>query len=98
MFCALYPEQAGRQKNIELIFIFRILTTNAFLQDMEYLRQSDYNTEILRVVSVSVNHWHWTTARGTCTCTGRVTAQGDKDTMTTMVVVIVDDGDQYDDY
>ena len=74
------------------------ITTNAFLQDMEYLRQSDYNTEILRVVSVSVNHWHWATARGTCTCTGRVTAQGDKDTMTTMVVVIVDDGDQYDDY
>ena len=26
--------------------------------------------------------------RGTCTCTGRVTAQGNKDTMTTMVVVI----------
>ena len=65
---------------------------------MEYLRQSDYNTEILRVVSVSVNHWHWTTARGTCTCTGRVTAQGDKDTMTTMVVVIVDDGDHHLDH
>ena len=30
--------------------------------------------------------------RGTCTCTGRVTAQGNKDTMTTMVVVIVDGG------
>ena len=74
------------------------ITTNAFLQDMEYLRQSDYNTKILRVVGVSVNHWHWTTARGTCTCTGRVTAQGDKDTMTTMVMVMVDDGDQYDDY
>ena len=25
-----------------------VFTTNAFLQDMEYLRQSDYNTEILR--------------------------------------------------
>ena len=61
------------------------ITTNAFLQDMEYLRQSDYNTEIL-------------SKRGTCTCIGRVTAQGGKDTMTTMVVVMVDDGDQYDDY
>ena len=36
--------------------------------------------------------------RGTCTCTGRVTAQGNKDTMTTMVVVIVDDGDHHLDH
>ena len=36
--------------------------------------------------------------RGTCTCTGRVTAQGNKDTMTTMVVVIVDDGDHHFDH
>ena len=52
-----------------------VFTTNAFLQDMEYLRQSDYNTEIL-------------SKRGTCTCIGRVTAQGGRDTMTTMMMVI----------
>ena len=62
-----------------------LITTNAFLQGMEYSRQSDYNTEIL-------------SKRGTCTCTGRVTAQGNKDTMTTMVVVIVDDGDHHLDH
>ena len=38
---------------IERIVFIRI---NAFLQDMEYSRQSDYNTEILR------GHWLWTTA------------------------------------
>ena len=81
---------------IERIVFF---TTNAFLQDMEYLKQSDYNTEILRgcqcqCQSLALDN----SKRGTCTCTGRVTAQGGKDTMTTMVVVLVDDGDQYDDY
>ena len=76
------------------------ITTNAFLQDMEYLRQSDYNTEILRgcqcqCQSLALDN----SKRGTCTCAGRVTAQGDKDgTMITMVMVMVDDGDQYDDY
>ena len=33
-------------------------TTKAFLQDMEYLRQGDENTEI----STGVSHWHWTIA------------------------------------
>ena len=63
---------------------------------MEYSRQSDNNTEIFRgcqcqCQSLALNK------RGTSTCTGRVTAQGNKDTMTTMVVVMVDGGDQYDD-
>ena len=66
------------------------ITTNAFLQDMEYSRQSDYNTEILRgcqcqCQSLALDN----SKRGTCTCIGRVTAQGGKDTMTTMVVVVI---------
>ena len=76
-----------------------LITTNAFLQGMEYSRQSDYNTKILRgcpcqCQSLALDN----KKRGTCTCTGRVTAQGNKGTMTTMVMVMVDDGDQYDDY
>ena len=69
---------------IERIVFF---TTNAFLQDMEYSRQSDYNTKIFRGCQCQ---WQSLALdkRGTCTCTGRVTAQGNKDTMTTMVVVI----------
>ena len=66
---------------------------------MGYLREGDENTEIsigcqCQCQSLALDN----SKRGTCTCTGRVTAQGNKDTMTTMVVVIVDDGDQYDDY
>ena len=81
---------------IERIVFF---TTNAFLQDMEYLRQSDYNTEILRSCQCQCQSLALDNSkRGTCTCTGRVTAQGGKDTMTAMVVVMVYDGDQYDDY
>ena len=73
-----------------------LITTNAFLQGMEYSRQSDYNTKIFRGCQCQ---WQSLALdkRGTCTCTGRVTAQGNKDTMTTMVVVMVDGGDQYDD-
>ena len=72
------------------------ITTNAFLQDMECSRQSDYNTKIFRGCQCQ---WQSLALdkRGTCTCTGRVTAQGNKDTMTTMVVVMVGGGDQYDD-
>ena len=63
---------------------------------MEYSRQSDYNTKIFRGCQCQ---WQSLALdkRGTCTCTGRVTAQGNKDTMTTMVVVMVGGGDQYDD-
>ena len=53
---------------------------------MECSRQH-YNTKIFRGCQCQ---WQSLALdkRGTCTCTGRVTAQGNKDTMTTMVVVI----------
>ena len=63
---------------------------------MECSRQH-YNTKIFRGCQCQ---WQSLALdkRGTCTCTGRVTAQGNKDTMTTMVVVIVDDGDHHLDH
>ena len=81
-----------KQFNIRKSFI----TTNASLQDMECSRQH-YNTKIFRGCQCQ---WQSLALdkRGTCTCTGRVTAQGNKDTMTTMVVVIVDDGDHHLDH
>ena len=62
------------------------------------VRGNTTTQKYLGVVRVSVSHWHWTTAWTTYTCAGRVTAQGNKDTMTTMVVVIVDDGDHHLDH
>ena len=75
-----------------------IFTAKAFLQDMEYLRQGDENTEIstgCQCQSLALD----SSKRGTRYKTGRLTAQGDKDdTMITIVMVMVDDGDQHDDY
>ena len=82
---------------IERIVFIRI---NAFLQDMEYSRQSDYNTEILRGCQCQCQSLALDSSkRGTRYKTGRLTAQGDTEgTMITMVMVMVDDGDQHDDY
>ena len=65
---------------------------------MQYLRQGDENTEIstgCQCQSMALD----SSKRGTRYKTGRLTAQGDTEgTMITMVMVMVGDGDQYDDY
>ena len=65
-----------------------IFTTKAFLQDMEYLRQGDENTEIstgCQCQSLALD----SSKRGTRYKTGRKTAQGDKDdTMITIVIAM----------
>ena len=65
---------------------------------MGYLREGDENTEIstgCQCQSMALD----SSKRGTRYKTGRLTAQGDTDdTRITMVMVMVDDGDQHDDY
>ena len=65
---------------------------------MEYLREGDENTEIstgCQCQSLALD----SSKRGTRYKTGRLTAQGNKDDiMITMVMVMVDDGDQHGEY
>ena len=60
-------------------------TTKAFLQDMEYLREGDENTEISTGCQCQCQSLALDSTRYK---TGRLTAQGDKDD--TMITIVVD--------